>query len=42
MSKKVIIVASPLETGLANDVNGYPIIYSGVGKINATIAAYKA
>ena len=42
MSKKVVIVASPLETGLANEVNGYPIIYSGVGKINATMAAYKA
>ena len=42
MSKKVFIVASPLETGLAKDINGSPIIYSGVGKINATMAAYRA
>jgi adenosylhomocysteine nucleosidase len=42
MNKKVFIVASPLETGIINDINGSPIIYSGVGKINATMAAYKA
>ena len=42
MNKRVFIVASPLETGLAKDINGSPIIYSGVGKINATMAAYKA
>jgi nucleoside phosphorylase len=42
MNKRVFIVASPLETGIINDINGSPVIYSGVGKINATMAAYKA
>ena len=42
MSKKVFIVASPLETNHATEILGYPIIYSGIGKINATIAAVKA
>ena len=42
MSKKVFIVASPLETNHATKILGYPIIYSGIGKINATIAAVKA
>jgi adenosylhomocysteine nucleosidase len=38
---KVFIVASPLETGYSQDIKGHPIFYSGVGKINATIAAMK-
>jgi len=42
MSKKVFIIASPLETNHATEMLGYPIIYSGIGKINATIAAVKA
>ena len=42
MNKRVFIVASALETGIINDINESPVIYSGVGKINATMAAYKA
>ena len=42
MSKTVFIVALPEETGLVSDILGHPIIYSGVGKINATMAAYRA
>lgn len=38
---KVFIVASPLETKYSNDINGYPIFYSGLGKINATIATMR-
>ena len=42
MNKKVFIIASPLETDHATEILGYPIIYSGIGKINATIATMKA
>ena len=39
MENKVFIVASPLETNGAKTILGYDVIYSGIGKINATIAA---
>ena len=42
MNKKAFIIASPLETNHATEILGYPIIYSGIGKINATIATMKA
>ena len=42
MNKTIFIIALTEETNIANDILGYPIIYSGVGKINATMAAYRA
>ena len=42
MENKVFIVASPLETNGAKTILGYDVIYSGIGKINATIAAMTA
>jgi adenosylhomocysteine nucleosidase len=42
MSNKVFIVALPEEVNNQSLIFGYPIIFSGVGKINASIAAYKA
>jgi|TARA_R110000744_G_scaffold181044_1_gene300058 adenosylhomocysteine nucleosidase len=48
MNNKVFIVAVPAEIGvLPNKENkssllGYNVIFSGVGKINATMAAYRA
>ena len=42
MENKVFIVASPLETNGAKTILGYDVIYSGIGKINATIATMKA
>jgi adenosylhomocysteine nucleosidase len=42
MKNKVFIVALPQEVNLTKSINGFPIIYSGVGKINASIAALSA
>lgn len=42
MNKTVFIVALPQEVELTHKILDCPVIYSGVGKINATIAAYKA
>lgn len=39
---KVFIVALMDETGGKTQINGINVIYSGVGKINATMAAYRA
>ena len=39
---KVFIVATPIEVDNATEILGCPIIYSGIGKINATMAVYKA
>lgn len=39
---KVFIIALTDETGGVGRIENYPIIYSGVGKINATMAAYNA
>ena len=39
---KVFIVATPIEVDNATEILGHPVIYSGIGKINATMAAYKA
>jgi adenosylhomocysteine nucleosidase len=39
---KVFIVAVPDEVDNQSSIFDYPIIFSGVGKINATMAAYKA
>jgi adenosylhomocysteine nucleosidase len=39
---KVFIIALADETGGVSKIGNYPIIYSGVGKINATMAAYNA
>jgi adenosylhomocysteine nucleosidase len=39
---KVFIIALMDETDKATTINGDNIIYSGVGKINATMAAYRA
>jgi adenosylhomocysteine nucleosidase len=39
---KVFIIALTDETGGVGKIENYPIIYSGVGKINATMAAYNA
>lgn len=41
-SNTVFIIALPQETNFAKSFLGYPIIYSGVGKINASIAVNKA
>jgi len=38
---KVYIVASPLEVNNEIEINGYPIVFSGLGKINATMTATK-
>jgi adenosylhomocysteine nucleosidase len=40
--KKVFIIAVPEEVDHIDNVLGYPIIYSGAGKVNAAIAACKA
>jgi len=40
--KKVFIVAVPEEVDHVDNIFGFPLIYSGAGKINATIAACKA
>lgn len=42
MNNKVFIVALPQEVDLTKEINGSPVIYSGVGKINATITALSA
>lgn len=42
MNKTVFIIASPLETDNAKKILGRPIIYSGIGKINAVMAVMKA
>ena len=39
---KVFIVAVPDEVNHQSSIFDHPVIFSGVGKINATIAAYKA
>lgn len=39
---KVFIVALPEEVDYASNILGCPVIFSGVGKINAAIATYKA
>lgn len=42
MNKIAFIIALPNETESISSILGYPIIYSGVGKINAVMAVYKA
>jgi adenosylhomocysteine nucleosidase len=42
MNKKVFIVAVPDEVDIQGNIIGYPVIFSGVGKINATMAAMSA
>jgi adenosylhomocysteine nucleosidase len=42
MNKKVFIIALPEEVNHISSLLSIPIIYSGAGKINAAIAAYKA
>ena len=42
MNKRVFIVAVPDEVEIQVEILGSPVIFSGVGKINATIAAYRA
>lgn len=42
MSKRVFIVALMDEVDNASTILGYPVIFSGVGKINATMAAWQA
>jgi adenosylhomocysteine nucleosidase len=42
MNKRVFIVAVPDEVEIQGEILGSPVIFSGVGKINATMAAYKA
>ena len=42
MSKRVFIVAVPDEVEIQGEILGSPVIFSGVGKINATMAAYNA
>lgn len=39
MNKKIFIVAVEDEVEIQDDILGYPVIFSGVGKINATMAA---
>jgi adenosylhomocysteine nucleosidase len=42
MNKKVFIVAVPNEVDIQGNILGYPVIFSGVGKINAAMAAMSA
>lgn len=42
MNKKVFIVAVPDEVEIQGEILGSPVFFSGVGKINATMAAYRA
>jgi adenosylhomocysteine nucleosidase len=42
MNKKVFIVAVPDEVDTQGKILEYPVIFSGVGKINATMAAMSA
>jgi len=42
MNKRVFIVAVPDEVEIQREILGSPVIFSGVGKINATMAAYRA
>jgi adenosylhomocysteine nucleosidase len=42
MNKRVFIVAVPDEVEIQGEILGSPVIFSGVGKINATMAAYRA
>jgi adenosylhomocysteine nucleosidase len=42
MNKRVFIVAVPDEVEMQNEILGSPVIFSGVGKINAAIATYTA
>ena len=39
---RVFIVAVPDEVEVQTTILGSPVIFSGVGKINATMAAYRA
>lgn len=36
---KVFLIALPEEVNHATEINGHPIVYSGVGKLNACMAA---
>ena len=42
MNKRVFIVAVPDEVEMQREILGFPVIFSGVGKINAAMAAYAA
>jgi adenosylhomocysteine nucleosidase len=42
MKDRVFLVAVPLEVGGLEKILGSPVIFTGVGKINASIAAHKA
>ena len=42
MKDRVFLVAVPLEVGGLEEILGSPVIFTGVGKINAAIAAHKA
>jgi adenosylhomocysteine nucleosidase len=42
MNKKVFIVAVPDEVGIQGNILGYPVMFSGVGKINAAMTATMA
>ena len=42
MNKKVFIVAVPEEVEAQGNILNTPVIFSGIGKINATIAAMTA
>ena len=42
MKDRVFLVAVPLEVGGFEMILGSPVIFTGVGKINAAIAAHKA
>jgi len=42
MNKRVFIVAIPDEVEMQREILGSSVIFSGVGKINATMAAYRA
>lgn len=42
MNKKIFIVAVPNEVNIQGEILGIPVIFSGIGKINATIAAMNA
>ena len=42
MNKKVFIVAVPDEVGIQGNILGHPVMFSGVGKINAAMTATMA
>ena len=42
MSKRVFIVAVPDEVEIQTTILDSNVIFSGIGKINATMAAYRA